>query len=117
MSRLILQVPVVPRETAHSDDDRLLKAKMKLAPMFHHYPPKDHRDEIGISKIIWQFALSHSTPRQNCRRKFDFLDPTLPPTPKTSFFFVVSRETRTATAAAHASECHERKPGIMGATV
>lgn len=116
MSRLILQVPVVPRETAHSDDDRLLKAKMKLAPMFHHYPPKDHRDEIGISQIIWQVALSYSTPRQNCRRKFDFLDPTLP-LPLKLPFFVVSRETRTATAAAHASECHERKPGIMGATV
>lgn len=88
MSRLILQGPVVPRETAHSDDDRLLKAKMKLAPMFHHYPPKDHRDEIGISKIIWQFALSHSTPRQNCRRKFDFLDPTLPLPLKLPFFLL-----------------------------
>lgn len=88
MSRLILQGPVVPRETAHSDDDRLLKAKMKLAPMFHHYPPKDHRDEIGISQIIWQFALSHSTPRQNCRRKFDFLDPTLPLPLKLPFFLL-----------------------------
>lgn len=88
MSRLILQVPVVPRETAHSDDDRLLKAKMKLAPMFHHYPPKDHRDEIGISQIIWQVALSHSTPRQNCRRKFDFLDPTLPLPLKLPFFLL-----------------------------
>lgn len=86
MSRLILQGPVVPCETVHSDDDRLLKAKMKLAPMFHHYPPKDHRDEIGISQIIWQFALSHSTPRQNCRRKFDFLDPTLPLPLKLPFF-------------------------------
>lgn len=116
MSRLILQGPVVPRETAHSGDDPLPKARMKLAPIFHHHPPKDHSDEIGISKIIWQFALSRSTPRQNCRRKFDFLDPTLP-LPRKLLFFVVSRETRTATAAAHASECHERKPGIMGATV
>ncbi len=61
---------------------------MKLAPIFHHHPPKDHRDEIGISQIIWQFALSHSTPRQNCRRKFDFLDPTLPLPLKLPFFLL-----------------------------